>query len=138
MSATCTIIGCDLPLYVQSRGWCSRHYNRWRAYGTPTPTIRLYGDDDARFFARVEKTDTCWLWRGQAIGKQRKYGKFSVGTKKVWAHRWAYERWVGQIPAGHEIDHLCRVPLCVRPEHLEAVTKAENLRREAAARAGHQ
>lgn len=45
------------------------------------------------------------------------------------AHRVAYELTRGPIPAGMEIDHLCRVRSCVNPDHLEAVTRGENLRR---------
>lgn len=45
------------------------------------------------------------------------------------AHRVAYELVVGPIPEGLEIDHLCRTRSCVRPDHLDPVTHAENCRR---------
>ena len=45
-----------------------------------------------------------------------------------WAHRAVYELARGPI-AGLQLDHLCKVLLCVRPEHLEPVTQRENLRR---------
>ena len=47
------------------------------------------------------------------------------------AHRLAYEAWIGEIPQGLEIDHLCSVKACVKPIHLEAVTHAENIERAA-------
>lgn len=87
-----------------------------------------------RFWAKVEKTDDdCWLWIGGTNGIG--YGRFMpdgrrLGNRRlVYAHRYAYELMIGPISDGYEIDHLCRNPSCVRPEHLEAVTHAENLRR---------
>ncbi len=70
----------------------------------------------------------CWLWTGSrdAAG----YGR--IGQRL--AHREIYTALVGPIPEGLHIDHLCRTPRCVNPEHLEAVTQAENNRRAAAAR----
>jgi hypothetical protein len=47
-----------------------------------------------------------------------------------YAHRIAYEDAKGEIPEGYTIDHLCRVRNCINPEHLEAVTLAENIRRQ--------
>lgn len=52
----------------------------------------------------------------------------------VRAHRWAYLHFVGKIPAGLDLDHLCRNRWCVNPEHLEPVTRSENLTRGYAAR----
>ena len=46
-----------------------------------------------------------------------------------YAHREAYERAKGPIPAGLEIDHLCWNRGCVNPDHLEAVTHRVNLLR---------
>jgi len=70
----------------------------------------------------------CWLWTGFVGGNG--YGSFTVwrvGT--IWAHRMVYERVVGPIPEGLELDHLCRVRRCVNPQHLEPVTRRENARR---------
>lgn len=83
--------------------------------------IERYG-----FWSKVEKTATCWLWRG---GKNnRGYGTLHGGTDGL-SHRIAYELARGPIPQGFHIDHLCRVRDCVNPDHLEAVTCRENLRR---------
>lgn len=76
-----------------------------------------------RFWAKVRKTATCWLWRG-ATNKSG-YGNFWDGERNVSAHRFAF----GEVPEGLEIDHLCSVRNCVNPDHMEAVTHAENVRR---------
>lgn len=60
-------------------------------------------------------------------------GSRTDGTRAtVSVHRVAYEAFVGPIPDGHDIDHVCSVRSCVRPDHLEAVTHAENIRRASA------
>jgi hypothetical protein len=73
------------------------------------------------------KTD-CWLW--QLCKNKDGYGKVRDSLGKVGlAHRAYYEERSGAIPAHLELDHLCGVRACVNPEHLEAVTRHENLRR---------
>lgn len=85
-------------------------------------------DPVVRFWAKVEKTETCWLWK--AGTGTHGYGTFAdAGRKPVLAHRFAYEAFVGPIPDGLTIDHLCHTPLCVNPDHLEPVTQQENCRR---------
>lgn len=69
-------------------------------------------------------TNDCWLW-AMAVTKED-YGY----TGSEYAHRLFYKIHNGAIPKGLEIDHLCFTPRCVNPEHLEAVTGRENLRRE--------
>jgi hypothetical protein len=73
---------------------------------------------------KVNKTETCWLWT--AFIKPNGYGQFK---QNGFAHRYSYEFFVGPIPSGMEIDHLCKVTACVNPDHLEVVTRAENNRR---------
>ena len=83
-----------------------------------------------RFWAKVEKTDSCWLWRGAHTGTG--YGNFMIEKgRDVPAHRFAYEELVGPIPSGLMIDHLCRVRGCVNPAHMDVVTNQENARRGA-------
>jgi hypothetical protein len=71
--------------------------------------------------------DGCWTWTG--AGGDGDYGAvwYQGSTRK--AHVVVYELLVGPVPAGLELDHLCRVKHCVRPDHLEPVTHAENMRR---------
>lgn len=126
--AQCQIHDCTQP--VIARGWCSTHYARWRRLGDPMPDqpIQRHGDpliDRALRF--VDKTDGCWLWTGAR--KAGGYGQIKVGEQSRLAHRALYELLVGPIPEGLELDHLCRVRECVNPEHLEPVTRRENVLR---------
>lgn len=81
-----------------------------------------------RFWQKVVKTESCWLWA--ATRTRAGYGHIKGDHGKlVLAHRLSYEWAFGPIPEGLEIDHLCRVTSCVNPAHLEAVTPLENMRR---------
>src|SRR5437867_3034751 len=91
---------------------------------------------EERFWSNVQKTATCWLWQGN-IGLNG-YGTMSINYKIHYAHRLAYELSKGQIPNGHQLDHLCRNRICVNPKHLESVTFSENLRRSPITNANKQ
>lgn len=82
-----------------------------------------------RVFSRlVTEPSGCMVWPGAA--NTDGYGRVNAGTgRPEYVHRVVYLLEVGQIPAGSEIDHLCRNPRCANPDHLEAVTHAENMQR---------
>lgn len=92
------------------------------------PTETTASDPLNRLWQKVEKTDGCWLWTGARTSSGR-YGHVRHKGKLMQAHRFAYTLLVAPIPAGLVIDHLCGTTLCVRPDHLEPVTQAENIRR---------
>ena len=84
-----------------------------------------------RFWEKVspEPNSGCWLWTA-ALFQNTGYALFNPSTKRpVAGHRFAYEYYRGNVPEGLELDHLCRVRCCVNPDHLEAVTHGENVRR---------
>ena len=83
---------------------------------------------EEKFWSRVKKTENCWLWTGTHV--EQGYGYFSLRGKSVLAHRFSYQLKFGNIPAGLQLDHTCRVKDCVNPAHLEAVTHSENQRRK--------
>jgi hypothetical protein len=82
-----------------------------------------------RFLEKVERDGLlgCWIWTGAST--IHGYGIFSVDGHLVHAHRVAYRLFVGEIPDGLDIDHLCRTRLCVNPAHLEPVTRQVNVQR---------
>jgi hypothetical protein len=93
--------------------------------------------DLVRFFAKVELTDSCWIW---TAGKDPNgYARFWWSTGRtsqavrrdpmVYSYRWLYELTNGPIADGLVIDHLCRNRACVNPDHLEVVTQRVNILR---------
>jgi hypothetical protein len=105
-----------------------RHADRSRA---PLPNfnrIQFSHKDLIRFWRNVQQAASpqCWLWIGRKNTKG--YGIFRVygPTQNIPAHRFAWTAVRGEIPNGLTIDHLCRNPGCVNPDHLEPVTMREN------------
>jgi hypothetical protein len=87
----------------------------------PTPAERLWSKVDKR------GPDDCWDWTSPAR-LANGYGIIwdRTAQRAIVAHRFAYQLFVGAIPEGMELDHLCRNRLCVNPAHLEPVTRREN------------
>jgi len=84
---------------------------------------------EQRFWAKVDRPspDSCWLWTAAIYGNG--YGHAFWGGRHRAAHRVSYQLLVGPVPAGRDLDHLCRVRHCVNPAHLEPVSRRENLLR---------
>ena len=83
----------------------------------------------ARFWVKVGKTATCWLWLASTANG---YGVFWTNRNQqgqVYAHRYAYQLLVGAIPKELTIDHLCRNRVCVNPAHMEIVSRGINVLR---------
>jgi hypothetical protein len=135
----CTIENCKDKHKAQ--GYCNKHYIRYLHYGDPrVAKIELKEIPlEEWFWNNVEKTNTCWIWKG-TMQKKSNYGVVSVNHKTKLAHRLSYEFIKGPIPMGYEVDHLCHSKecklsnlcphrRCVNPAHLEAVTKIINIQR---------
>ena len=84
-------------------------------------------DTRIRAGSTVDPATNCWIWKG--AHRPDGYVQIRVANRLVYAHRISYEVFVGPIPEGLTLDHLCRVRACVNPEHLEPVTLRENIRR---------
>jgi hypothetical protein len=117
----CAMDGCTQA--SRNRGLCEMHDARRRRHGDPgwVPPTEV-----ERFWAKVDKTELCWIWTGALIGG---YGTFRLPSGNVYAHRWAWEQVHGPIPEKMTIDHIrengCISKACVRVNnHLEVVTYA--------------
>lgn len=109
--------GCGLAV-AENRTWRSGHNAPRKHRGPREELFWRHVDKDGR--------NGCWLWTGFRRGG---YGRFWNGERMEDAHRWAYRTFVAPITPELDIDHLCRTKACVRPDHLEAVTHQENVRR---------
>ncbi len=103
-------------------GWVKGEPKRFlRGHANTKPQADWYRVED-----RGHATP-CWIWQMSTI--HNGYGMKSHEARMTMAHRFMYERLVGPVPDGLELDHLCRVRECCNPDHLELVTPAENQRR---------
>jgi HNH endonuclease len=111
--ATC--LQCERP--TVAKGLCTGHYQQMKR-GVPFAPLRRRGLSDQERIRNLSHVDEagCWLRDGYATPDG--YGRSGRG---VGAHRWAYEAFVGPIPESLSIDHLCNVPRCVNPAHLQVV-----------------
>lgn len=131
----CMIEGCSRPLFAA--GYCGPHYKRKWRYGDPLAGAAFRDEPLSRLRALSEEDENgCWIWTGctDRLG----YGTAWWNGSTERAHRAVFFAAGREIPAGTELDHLCRVRACVNPDHLEAVTHQENVRRGWAARRGER
>lgn len=126
-SKTCPTCGREFALTIPTQTWCSKTCRR----GSGRTPINIID----RFMSHVcaDPFSGCWLWGSQlnhnGYGVFRLNSRQSLEHRSTSAHRIAYELFVGAIPSGMQLDHLCRVRCCVNPAHMEIVSLQENLRR---------
>ena len=98
--------------------------------------MRPWPDVVERLLGNLEENgEGCLIWGNQTAGDG--YRQISYEGSRVYAHRLAYEMFIGPIPDGMELDHLCRNRGCVNPAHLEPVSHRENTLRGSTFAAEH-
>ena len=121
----CSVEGCESP--TRANGMCNKHNLRMRHHGTTDDNARTHAPLEVRFFRKVNKTETCWIWTGNirpnGYGSIQEGGK---GSKTLSSHRLSYRLHKGEIPEGMVVMHSCDNPICVNPDHLSVGTYKDN------------
>ena len=89
---------------------------------------QIRGTAEERFFLQVKKNENgCWEWQGYVNYKG--YGAFRSENngRRINVHRFAYQHFIGEIPQGFVVDHICKNTRCANPNHLRAVSNYDNL-----------
>ncbi len=134
--SVCSVDGCARG--TVARGWCSKHYQRYRATGDPTTTRfvtpEMGLEDRLSHHGWLVSDKGCWEWQGYLT--VHGYGALRDGSGKMrLAHRIAYEAWVGPLPTdlsgtdyrGVVIRHTCDNRKCINPNHLLPGTNQDNM-----------
>lgn len=127
--------GCGQPTQVAEKNHTKNGYVKGQPFRFirghylklhPLETRNTFPPVAVRFWQNVQKTDTCWLWTGSVSGNG--YGTIYADGKREGAHRVAWMLANGAIPNGLLVRHKCDNPICVRADHLELGTGADNMR----------
>lgn len=89
--------------------------------------MSLYQNEELEriLLANTDQSGDCWLWAGHKT--KGGYGTKWFEKRYYVVHRLAYELWVGPIPEGLDMDHLCHQRDCLRPDHLRPATRKQNM-----------
>lgn len=127
MAKRCTIDGCDSATY--SRGWCCKHYTRWKKHGDPNTVVQVQHHglslrERVLMYLPPESGEGCWEWTGHR--DPNGYGRLSVNGTPTLAHRLSWTVFKGPLKPEQFVLHRCDNPRCVKPEHLFLGTQQDN------------
>jgi hypothetical protein len=129
MDDSCKHPGCQRPK-GKALGYCNAHYARQaKGKDMDAPIRNKWATDSERFWEKVDKSGSCWLWTG---AKLTGYGSFRLNGGAWLAHRVSYTWRHGDIPEGAEVDHMCHNKACVNPDHLRLASHSANGQNRAA------
>lgn len=120
-NSTCSFAGCTKPFH--GKGLCQGHYRQMSLSQELRPLRPASSPVSDRFWAKVSKSETCWVWTGSTVTG---YGTIKVNGVSLRAHRLSFEMANGEIPEGFFVDHVCRNRACVNPDHLRLATQKQN------------
>jgi len=115
---TCTYEDCTNV--HRAKGYCTKHYFRWRKHGDPSivkTTAHVWPDE-------IHQDGDCMIWAHNI--DSHGYGRVTINSKQRLAHRYAWEQASGQSSKGLLVDHACHNRTCVNPRHLRVATKQQN------------
>lgn len=117
---TCAADGCKTVR--NTRGYCNVHHRRLQRLGRLDPYTY-----EELFWQKVDKRgpNGCWLWTSPLSFWG--YGTCHWSGRPARVHRLTYEMFVGPIPEGYHVDHMCNVRHCVNPDHLQALSASEHM-----------
>lgn len=130
----CSFPGCDKA--HKAKGLCASHYHQQKRGEEVRPLRRratgAYGPQTGHLPV-TQRLQVCSI-RSDKLGcliwsrgvNQHEYGVISLAGKAILAHRLSYETFVGPIPKGKIIDHICGTRSCIEPSHLRVVTRGQN------------
>jgi hypothetical protein len=127
---TCAIEHCGGD--ILARGWCRKHYYRWKRMGDPLKTDR-YMDHREALKNYPHWEGECLIWYGQRDSSG--YGLINVDGKRSLVHRYVWSQANGPLDSGTELDHSCHNRACINMDHLRIATRSENTANKAGPRA---
>ena len=126
----CEFPECGRPF--RSKGLCAGH-RRQQLDGRPLKKLNLYlanATPQEKLLAHSEDQGECRVWTGAKVWRPSGSGIFAGQIRvdgKLWlAHRLSYTLNIGPIPEGLQVDHKCRNPPCINPNHLQLATNKVN------------